>query len=330
VPGVITLIELSIIIPTYNRLWALPRAIESCRKTRGTHEIIVIDDGSTDGTWDWLRRQSDVVGVRTDNWGKDWAVNKGFSLARGMYVRFLDSDDWLEADANDAQLTIARKTNADVVVAGYRTYNEMTAETVLAPWVVCDDFLAQQLGECQPSHYSAFILRRDFVKDIPHRQEFGANDDRMFILEVAAKNPRIAIHDGLALVHTHHAQPRLQVSTTPARTYDALHTELKIYEKFLPFLEQSGQLTQRRKRAPTKTRLWPLAHSLARFDILLGLRVARWVHLLDPGFVVPGEGVVNILYRTLGFLPTALLLAARREVAQALRSLRGLRIFANE
>ena len=89
------MVALSIIIPSYNRLWALPKAIESCRATKSPHEIIVIDDGGTDGTSDWLAQQPDVVHVRTDNWGKDWAVNKAFSMARGEYVRFLDSDDWL-------------------------------------------------------------------------------------------------------------------------------------------------------------------------------------------------------------------------------------------
>jgi glycosyltransferase involved in cell wall biosynthesis len=86
--------DVSVIIPTYNRLWALPRAVESCRDECST-EIIVIDDGSTDGTWDWLQTQKDVAAIRQDNWGKDWAVTKGFAAARGEFIRFLDSDDWL-------------------------------------------------------------------------------------------------------------------------------------------------------------------------------------------------------------------------------------------
>ena len=112
------MIDVSIIIPTYNRLWALPKAVDSC-VTRGcTVEVIVIDDGSTDGTWEWLRTRKDVVSIRIENWGKDWAVGAGMARARGEYIRFLDSDDWLQADANLSQLMLARETGADVVVAG--------------------------------------------------------------------------------------------------------------------------------------------------------------------------------------------------------------------
>ena len=69
-------VAISIIIPSYNRLWALPKAVKSCRVTKSPREIIVVDDGSSDGTSEWLANQQDIVHLRTDNWGKCWAVNK--------------------------------------------------------------------------------------------------------------------------------------------------------------------------------------------------------------------------------------------------------------
>src|ERR1700730_15307141 len=95
--------HISIIIPSYHRLWYLPTAIDSCRKDKCLTEIIVVDDGSTDGTWPWLQAQKGVVSIRTDNWGKCWAVNTGFTASKGKFVRFLDSDDWLLDRANDQQ-----------------------------------------------------------------------------------------------------------------------------------------------------------------------------------------------------------------------------------
>lgn len=314
------MIALSIIIPTYNRLWALPKAIESCRATRSPHEIIVIDDGGTDDTSAWLAQQTGLVTVRTDNWGKDWAVNKAFSMARGQYVRFLDSDDWLETDANDAQLEIALKEDADIVVAGYRTVDERTDTWIEAPWEQCDDFIAQQLGECQGSHYSAFLFKKSFIQDVPHRQEFLANDDRMFVLEAALKHPRIAIWDRFALVHRHHARGRLQ-TPTPSETVPVHLAELKIYRKIYRMLADRGEMNARRARASTTGRLWPLAHQIARYDLDEATRVFDWIRELDPAFKVPGSGFLPWLYSTLGFRRAAAVLRVRRFLRRPLGSL---------
>ncbi len=118
------MIDVSVIIPTFNRLWSLPKTVESCLSAECRVEIIVVDDGSTDGTWQWLQDRKDVVSVRSENWGKDWAVVAGMARAQGEYVRFLDSDDWLHPEANANQLELARRAVADVVVAGYDDFYE--------------------------------------------------------------------------------------------------------------------------------------------------------------------------------------------------------------
>lgn len=313
-------VAISIIIPSYNRLWALPKAVESCRATKSSREIIVVDDGSSDGTSEWLASQQDIVHLRTDNWGKCWAVNKAFEMARGDYVRFLDSDDWLEPDANDAQLAIARATDADIVVAGYRTYEADTDHWVEAPWEPSDDFIAQQLGESQPSHYSAFLFRKSFVNGVPHRQEYTPNDDRMFILEAALGHPRLAIYDKFAFVHFHHERGRLQTESVSINLIAQHAGEIRVYRKIVALLQARGELTDRRRRAPTISRLWPLAHSIARYNPRAAADLVRWIQELDPQFAVPGTDLLATLYRKLGFERTSALLRWRRLVLQTFRS----------
>ena len=80
--------DVSIIIPSRNRLWSLPRAIESCRSSTLQIQIIVIDDGSTDGTAEWLKTEGDLEVLQGQGWGKPWGVNKALSLARGTYLRY--------------------------------------------------------------------------------------------------------------------------------------------------------------------------------------------------------------------------------------------------
>src|SRR5205085_6884613 len=185
--------------PTRNRLWALPTAVDSCKKAKCQMEIIIADDGSTDGTREWLKGQSDLITVEAGGWGKPWAVNKAFQLAQGKYVRFLDSDDWLCENANDYQFHVAEKESADLVVGGYETYDEKEKLLNKQDWIQCDDFIAQQLGECDSSHYSAYLFRREFIKEIPHRTSFAAadfasRDDRCFILEASLAKPKIGIY----------------------------------------------------------------------------------------------------------------------------------------
>jgi len=308
-------IALSTIIPTYNRLWCLPDAVESCRKIDGAHEIIVVDDGSTDGTAEWLREQPDVVSVRTDNWGKDWAVNTALSMARGSYVRFLDSDDWLEPGSSDDQLEIALCCNADVVVGGYRAFDQRTNTYTAFPTARYDDFIAQQL--IGHSHYSAYLFRRAFISDIPHRQEFGARDDRMFVIEAALRHPKVSIYEQSAFVHRHHSKGRLQITSGMQAVATHL-ADLRIYRKALQILDSRGELTPGRRRAAASA-LWPIAHWVALSHLDEACDLVCWIYELDPDFEIPGESLLSTAYRTLGFRATERLLRLRRWLLHPLR-----------
>ncbi len=240
------MIDVSIVIPTFNRLWALPKAVDSCLSSDCRAEVIVVNDGSSDYTWEWLQNRKDVVSVRSENWGKDWAVLAGVARAQGEYVRFLDSDDWLKPEVNDGQLRLARQTRADLVVAGYEDFYQERVVTEPHPWVDCDDFIAQQFGEVPFLHYSVFLFRRAFIEDIPHRQEIALRDDRMFLLEVAVRKPRIAVYRLPAFVHRHHEQGRLQATSGFRRTL-AHWTNIEVYRKAIAMLAARGELSPRRR-----------------------------------------------------------------------------------
>jgi glycosyltransferase involved in cell wall biosynthesis len=291
--------DISVVIPTYNRLWALPQAVESCRSATADVEIVVVDDGSTDGTWEWLQAQPGIVAIRTDNWGKDWAVVTAMKAAQGEYVRFLDSDDWLCPGANEGQLALARESGADVVVAGYEDRDEVAGTARVNDWVDCDDFVAQQLGEGWSSHYSAFLFRREFVRDIPHRQEFALRDDRLFIIEVALRAPKLAVYRKPAFAYRHHADARLTQQAGFARDLRCwMH--ISIYRKALAILESRGELTLRRKRAAIGD-MWDNVRTFARTYPREAAEIYDWIRRLDPEFVAPVRAPVALAYKVLGF-----------------------------
>ena len=314
--------DISIIIPSRNRLWSLPKAVDSCRSSTLRVQIIVIDDGSTDGTGEWLKAQQDLEVLQGEGWGKPWGVNKALSLARGTCLRYLDSDDWLNPGANERQFEIAESTQADVIVAGFDNYqDDALVETY--SWCDTDNFIAQQLGESFGSHYSAFLFRKSFIEDIPHRtlfasSDFASRDDRCFMLEVALRHPRIAVCSTPTLCHRQHTKDRLQFRGS-LRGVGTHIQQLYIYRQILRLLDQRGELTPRRRRAASKI-LWPLAHWTAYSHLNEACEIAEWVINLDPEFRPPEKGLLGVLYRRIGFRQTELLLRLRRNFLALFRT----------
>jgi len=88
--------KVSVIIPTYNREKALGRAIDSVlEQTCGDFEIIVVDDGSTDGTREVVGAYRERVRyIYQENEGPSCARNRGIEASKAKYIAFLDSDDY--------------------------------------------------------------------------------------------------------------------------------------------------------------------------------------------------------------------------------------------
>ncbi|HOY13000.1 MAG TPA: glycosyltransferase family 2 protein [Saprospiraceae bacterium] len=91
----------SIIIPTKNRLALLQICITSILNQKyGDFELLVIDDGSCDGTWNWLSSFSDsrVKIFQNEGIERSSARNTGLNYVKGKYICFVDDDDWIKDD----------------------------------------------------------------------------------------------------------------------------------------------------------------------------------------------------------------------------------------
>lgn len=100
----------SAIIPAYNAAPFIERTVASALNQRDcTPQVIVVDDGSTDGTWESLERFGDaIIRVRQDNGGPARARNHGASLSSGEWLAFLDADDEWMPEKLSRQLEFAR------------------------------------------------------------------------------------------------------------------------------------------------------------------------------------------------------------------------------
>jgi len=161
--------NISVIIPTFNRKETLKRAIQSVVMQSYTpYEIIVIDDGSDDGTKEWLKdNYPNVKYIYQMNSGVSSARNKGIKFARGDWIALLDSDDeWLPSklkdQANEIELNPAAKflhTNEIWIRNGVRV-NQMKKHKKYGGYI-----FEKCLDMCRISP-SSVLIKKDIFDEI--------------------------------------------------------------------------------------------------------------------------------------------------------------------
>ena len=114
-------ILISIVVPIYNVENELPRCIESLiNQTYNNIEIILVNDGSTDGSKSicnlYKQRDSRIKVINKDNGGLSDARNSGIHIARGDYILFIDSDDYIEINSCEKFINVLNGRNVDIVV----------------------------------------------------------------------------------------------------------------------------------------------------------------------------------------------------------------------
>ncbi|MCD7776777.1 MAG: glycosyltransferase [Firmicutes bacterium] len=114
----------SIIVPAYNSEKYIARCIDSILNQEYRNiELIVIDDGSTDGTGAILDKyaasDARMRVLHRDNSGVSASRNAGLDEAHGKYIEFADSDDWLTSDATKQLVRIAESEGCDMVIADF-------------------------------------------------------------------------------------------------------------------------------------------------------------------------------------------------------------------
>ncbi len=115
---------ISIIVPVYNVKQYINQCIDSiiCQSYTDL-EIILIDDGSTDGSGsicdDYAAKDSRIRVFHTENRGLSAARNLGIGKARGDYLSFIDSDDWIDHTMYELLMKAAIENQADMVICGF-------------------------------------------------------------------------------------------------------------------------------------------------------------------------------------------------------------------
>ena len=190
-------VKISIIIPAYNVKPYVTKCVESVINQSYTNlEIILIDDGSTDGTSricdELAQRDNRIIVIHQQNKGLSEARNAGLNVATGEWIAFLDSDDWIECEMYEHLLKMALEYGADISSCSSRNVygNEKSVEQIADEKIsvfekekIIEGLITQEMIRYEVWNK---LWKRDFISDvrfIPGQVSEDVHFDRVLFLK---------------------------------------------------------------------------------------------------------------------------------------------------
>lgn len=185
---------ISCIVPVYNCKEYLRECLESIiNQTYTDFEVLLIDDGSTDGSDEICRIYTEIDNriryYRKENGGAASARNLGLEKAAGEFISFVDSDDVISSDYFEKMLETAIKTNVDMVVSsvdkGYSSNGKILPDAL---WKR-EEYIKKALTEFEHiAVYSLWtkLLRKSVIEKSQLRmpEEYRLSEDQIFIIKL--------------------------------------------------------------------------------------------------------------------------------------------------
>lgn len=159
--------KISVVIPSYNQAEYLEDAIESVyNQTHPAHEIIIVDDGSTDASLEIAKRyefrdfpmiESPVRVIQQVNKGLPSARNTGIMNATGEYIFFLDADDTIVEDCLEKIHLAILQTGADIVAPSFKCFGKNSDEIIISLPTMPELMQSNRLGYFSAIRRSALL-----------------------------------------------------------------------------------------------------------------------------------------------------------------------------
>ncbi|WP_327236663.1 glycosyltransferase [Streptomyces sp. NBC_01317] len=193
--------DVSVIVGAYEAMPYLVRCLESVEKQTlgaGRIEIVAVDDGSTDGTGEYLEKFAAESAVPTrvvrqaNSGGPSGPRNVGLSLARGRYVFFLDADDYFGEEALERMVAMADRAGTDVVLGKVEGVNRTAPRSMWGKTVErVDVFNSRAIFALSAQK----LFRRDLLTrlDLRFDEELRTGEDALFTLEVFLRGSGVSI-----------------------------------------------------------------------------------------------------------------------------------------
>lgn len=214
---------ISVIIPTYNRVELLKETVNSVRRQSfRDFELIVVNDGSSDGTAEWLDTQPDIRHLDRENSGIAASRNAGAAIAAGQWFAFLDHDDLWAQDKLEVQATFAGANPEVALIAARHVRIGREKATARRNRWIKGDLFVKAFSESF-IHTSSVMIRRDVFREIggfPTCYRFA--DEFDVWLKITARFPIAYVDDPLVFIRFYDANTSHNRIGVRTDTYDIL------------------------------------------------------------------------------------------------------------
>ena len=233
---------ISVIIPTFNAVDFLPRAIESVlHQTYTNFEILVIDDGSTDNTRLVMQERKGIKYYYQENKGLSSARNTGIKKSKGDYLLFLDADDWLEKDALQLNFSVIKNKPGIAFVSGnYYLLRAKRNELEMIMTTVTDNHYIRLLQSNYIGMHGAVMFQGWVFRQIRYDETLKACEDYDLYLAITRRYPVIHHQKFIATYYFH--------STGLSHNYllmmDFITTVIKKQRRFLKSIEEKSAYSE--------------------------------------------------------------------------------------
>lgn len=250
--------KVSIVIPVYNVEAFLPRCLDSIlAQTLCEIEVICVDDGSVDRSVEILNRyaaqDARVQVVTQENRGVGSARNRGFDRARGEYVLFLDSDDWIDPAYCEALCAAAQRSGADVACASIWQVRPSRSKWKIRYTEAREISSVEErfrICRCPPDFYVMNkLLRRETLLRLGLRfPERVYYEDVVYVMRLLGECDRVVTVPGVAYHYMYNPASITKSRQTPKKQRDKYEAQ----RAFVTYADRIGLRLAPRYRSVTR------------------------------------------------------------------------------
>ncbi|MFN6460353.1 MAG: glycosyltransferase [Nostoc sp. DedVER02] len=295
----------SVIIPCYNAERFLTETIESVfSQTFTDYEIILVDDGSTDGTAEVIKSFGSKVRAEFgSNRGASAARNHGTALAKGKFIQYLDADDLLRNNALERRVNALEVSNADVAYSDWQRLEENEAGEFSLGNVIArqiEDVHADSEIALFTDFWSppaALLYHRRIVEAIgAWNESLPIIQDARFLLDAALMGGKFVYVPGVQADYRVHKANSLSRRNPTKFVLDCFNNACQVEE----FWKVNGGITPERQVSLEKV-YGGVARFFFEYDRSKFYEILTRIHNLNPNYLPSGPRTLRQLSKWFGY-----------------------------